>query len=718
MRGLLVLAVALSPIALARAAEPWHLAGWQARAIVEIPKPSTEAGTDTAGVKVLCQGRAKGDGSDYRVLDAAGKPVPFQVMFHDAGRYSLISFRAADPKQKHFVYFDNPKAERAAEEIVLDPKPGAGPPKAAWLPKQGLVLQTMQRPSNGSPDKEENPETVADMAKLIEKSPFKHGARYQRNIADGYNPFGSSDYYISIYRGWIHIPKAGKYGFCTASNEASFSFMDGKELIHWPGQHSAEKGTRGEVNATVELTAGPHYVEYYHEEVTLDQMAFLGWKPEREKFFAGIPDSCFPAAHDARVSAYETPKGALLHFEPALVDSTWPTERHEGQYTRYRFAAGKLPALPDGTTYAWDFGDGITATGAEAEHIYLALGKYKLTLTTKGPAGDLAATWPLDVFEIENVTEQFKEGKPKDYVKQVKAYDQAKLDAPGLRELSYLLAETDEAAAGLEAAKRFVQRFADKPAEVARMRRLAADCAIRLGKDKLEEAVKDYEASITADTPAAEKLDTLARLIRLLGIERNLPDQAGLVLGKVEETWQKTKKDDDTRAAYRRAVIAAGDVLLWHGKREGAHNLYARAETAALAGKAIPKQVRDARVGSYPNSLREYVAAGNLNAALDLVQKWDDQFPTDKPNGQTFFWRGKVLHLRGLDNDAARYLARAIGLGTGSGFESEARWLLAQSLEKLGKSEEAKKELAKLVASGINDEYSKKAKDALGPKPK
>jgi hypothetical protein len=47
-----------------QAADLWHLPGWQARAVVEIPKPLTEPGVDTAGVKVLCQGRAKPDGRD------------------------------------------------------------------------------------------------------------------------------------------------------------------------------------------------------------------------------------------------------------------------------------------------------------------------------------------------------------------------------------------------------------------------------------------------------------------------------------------------------------------------------------------------------------------------------------------------------------------------------------------------------------------------------
>ncbi len=270
--GLAVLGV-LVVVSVTPAADPWHLSGWQARAVVEIQTPSTEAGVDTAGVRILCQGKAKPDGSDYRVLDAAGKPVPFQLLFHDAERYSLLSFRAADPKQRYFVYFGNPKAERSGEQVIVNPAPGAGPPKAAWVPKYGLMLETIQRPEG------DNPRSVAEMTKLIEGSKTKYGARYQRRVADGYNSFGPSDYYISIYRGWINIPKAGKYQFCTVSNEASFSFLDGKELIHWPGRHTVDRGARGEVNAAVDLTAGLHYLEYYHEEVTLEQMAYLGWRP-------------------------------------------------------------------------------------------------------------------------------------------------------------------------------------------------------------------------------------------------------------------------------------------------------------------------------------------------------------------------------------------------------------------------------------------------------
>lgn len=690
----------------ALAADAWHLPGWSARAVVEVPAPLPDKAVDTAAVKVLCQGAAKADGSDYRILDGAGKPVPFQLTFHDAARYSLLSFRAADPKQRYFIYFGNPKAVRAAEQVVLDPAPGAGPPKGAWLPRYGFVYQTRQRPEG------DNPRTVADLAKLIAGSKQKYGGRYQRRVADGYNPFGPSDYYLSIYRGWINIPRAGKYQFCTVSNEASFSFLDGKKLIHWPGRHTTERGARGEVNATVELTAGLHYLEYYHEEVTLEQMAYLGWRPSADAGpFSPIPESVYTAAHAAVVRRYEEPSGKpLSRFEPILTDSVWPTDRSQGQYTRCRFRTA--PGLPPGTKYTWDFGDGQMATGAEVEHVYLTLGTFAVKLTAQGSAGTQTANWPLLVFELEHVTDQFKEGRPRDYARLARTYDRNKLDAAALRELAHLFAESEAPAEAVTVGKEFVARFKDaKPLVLARVRRLLADCALREGKGSIEEAIANYQKSLIGEMPPTEKLDVLARLVLLVGIECNLPDKAAKIAGQAEEVVKAAKADDEVQAAYRRVVIAAGDVKLWQGNNAGAAELYGRAER--LSATFIPAQVKAARVGAYPNALREYIAGGNLGAALDLVDRWEQTFPTDKPKGHTFYWRGKVLAERGQPKEAERYLDRAVQLAVGAAFETEARWLLAEALEKLGRKEKARAELKKLVGTGLNDAFTRRARGKL-----
>jgi tetratricopeptide (TPR) repeat protein len=688
-------------------ADPWHLAGWQARAVVEIPTPSTEPGVDTAGVKVLCQGRAKPDGSDYRVVDAAGKPVPFQLMFHDAQRYSLLSFRADNPKQRYFVYFGNTSAARAPEQVVDNLAPGTGPPKGAWAPYAGFVLQTVERPEG------ENPRTVEDMAKLMAGSKAKYGARYQRQVSEGYNVFGPSDYYISIYRGWVRVPKAGRYQFCTASNEASFSFLDGKELVHWPGRHTSDRGARGEVNVTVDLTEGLHYLEYYHEEVTLEQMAFLGWRPPDASGpgFSAIPESFYTSPHHATVTRYEDTKGPLLHFEPVITDSIWPISRHEGQYTRCRFQAGRSPALPEGTRYEWDFGDGQKAAGSEVEHVYLTLGTFQVTLTAQGPAGTVKAAWPLLVFEIEHVTDQFREGRPSDYAKVARGYDRSKLDEPSLAELAHLFAEADEPAEAIEVGKAFVQRFSTaKPQKLAGVRRLMADCALRMGKGSIDEAIANYQGSLHKDMPAAERIDVLTRLIRLVGIERNLPEKIPDFMKQVDETFKAAKKDAQTRDAYRRAVIAGGDVLLWQGKVEGARELYKQAEALR---SPIPEQVHAARAGAYPNSLREYIGAGNYAAAIDLVDRWEETFPTDKVKGQTLYWRGKLLLLRGQPQESLRFLDRGLRLTVGAAFETEARWLLAEALEQVGRKEDARKELAKAIATGIDDEFTQRAKKKL-----
>jgi tetratricopeptide (TPR) repeat protein len=678
---------------------------------VEIPQASSEAGVDTAGVKILCQDRGKTDGSDYRVLDSSGKPVPFQLMFHDAPRYSLISFRATDPRHRYFIYFGNPNAQRASEEVVVDPAPGAGPPKGSWIPRYGLVYTTLQRPEGP------NPKTVPEMAKLVAGSRAKHGARYQRKISDGYNPFGSSDYYISIYRGWIQIPKAGKYQFCTISNEASFSFLDGKELVHWPGRHTVERGIHGEKNAAVELAAGLHYIEYYHEEVTLEQMAFLGWRPSADQGpFSPIPESVYSAPHHAVVARYElSPTAhAMPRFEPVILDTIWPAGRHEGQYTRCRFRAF-APGFPGDSTCQWSFGDGTTATGPEVEHIYLAPGRYQVVLRTGGNWLS-PIFWPLEIYEMQHVTDEIKEGRLADYAKLARTYDRRFLDAAGFQELAYLLAESGDPAEAIQVGRQFLDRFgASQPERVPRVHRLIAECMLRLGSN-VDQAIENFRASITKETPLAEKLDVYARLIQLVGIERDLPQKTDEILGQAEADRKAAPLDAESQAAYRRVVIAAGDVKLWHAKPDDAREFYKRAEV--LSGRFMPPQVRAARVGAFPNSIREFLVAGDYRAALDVVNRWDETFPTEKIHGQTFFWRGKLLTLSEQPKDAARYLARAVGLAVGADFESEARWLLAQSLEKLGRSEDARKELAKLVASGITDPFTKMARERLAEQAK
>ncbi|MFN0198005.1 MAG: PKD domain-containing protein [Planctomycetaceae bacterium] len=693
-------------------ADNWHAGGWNARAVVEISELSSEADSDTAAVQIFCMNRAQPDGKDFRVYDAEGQPVPFQVMSLQAGRSAWIAFRAASPAigKTYFVYFDNTQATAAAEQVVADDRPGAGIPQGAWTPKSGLIYITRARPEG------ENPETVDDLEKMLAASPRVHGARYQRRVSDGFNPFGSSDNYLSIYRGWIRIPADGTYHFCTASNEASFSFLDGQELVHWPGRHTEERGLHGEKNRAIDLTAGLHYLEYYHEEVTLAQMAFLGWSPpgSREGEYAAIPEELFTMPHHCRVLRYESPQGPLLTLQPAIVSSIWPTERHTGQYTKARFVAsmGTANAIPTDTTINWNFGDGQSGTGVDIEHVYLALGSYEVTATVELPTGNVSATWPLDVYEIQHVTGEIGEGQLADYALVASMYDQQALSAVSLKELVHLLYESEQYAAAVNAGSVFLARFsATDPAMLPEVHRQIAFSELQQGDDRVEAAIAAFQSSLESETDLAHQFDALAQLIRLLGIDRRNPAQAQDFIAQVESLAKSRKLDVEGLAAYRRAVIAAGDVSLWQGELPAALKWYKRAE--AVDGKSIPVQVRSAKLGAYPDYIRDYIALENYATALEVVNEWEETFPTEKIHGHSLYWRGKSQHLRGQHRHAAENLARAIGLAPGAVFETEARWLLAGSLDKLGRPKDAQQELGKLTKLGFADPFVTAARKKL-----
>lgn len=715
---------------LAAAEADWHLPQWQERAVVRIGEGQESAGTDTAAVRVLVQGNCQAKGEDFRLLTAEGEAVPFAVMFLDAARYAIVAFRVSDVGQTWYLYYGNPQAAPAAEQVVFDSRPGSGPPRGSWVPKPGLLLTTVARPrpqrEAGRAAKDDNPMTVEELAAMLAASPGPHGARYQRRIADGYNPFGPSDYYMSIYRGWIQIPSEGEYAFCTASNEASFSFLDGKPLIHWPGRHTVDRGIHGEKHTVVRLTAGLHYIEYYHEEVLLQQMAFLGWRPPDAAAgpFQGIPPECFPEPLHAEVVQYERQQHPAPRFEPRITASLWPESRHEGQYTLVDFSIPLAVQFPADAHWEWQFGDGLTATGPHVQHVYLAVGTYKVVLTARlntananqaaGQSEEIVAqaTWPLHVYDIQHVTEEIAEASPAELARLARDYDLSALDDLHLRELAHLLAEAGLWQEAQQACAVWLGRDAQRsPQWTAGMYRLAAECLLELGTGDAQAVVWDYLATLTPETPLAECCEAYARLLRLVGLGQDAAQQAAALAEDLVNRVRQQGLDEDSRVPYSRALAAMGDVCLWQGEVDEARRWYQEAEGAW--GKPLPPQVRRARLGAFPDSVADYVSRGELGAAIDLLNKWEERFATERLHGQTFFWRGKIASLRGQYPKAVRSLTLAVRLGQGASFESEARWLLGEAYFQLGETTRAREQFARLLAEGFTDAFAAQARQRL-----
>lgn len=739
--GLLALVIAMLALGPGTArGDDWHAAGWRCRATVRIDQAGSE-GVDTAAVRIHHAGLAQADGDDYRVFDAAGRPVAYQIDYHHPRRDTLIRFRArfrAEPADRTFtIYFGNDQAGADPHRAIVDERPGGGPPRPGekadgWVPRAGLVLITMRRPEDTP-----NPGTVAELAALIDASPGLDGAEYVRNISLGVNPFGDSDFFISVHRGWIDLPRAGAYGFCTASNEASFSFIDGRELVHWPGRHTEKRGELGQKNAEHDLAAGLHHVSYFHEEVLLYQVAFLGWKPPGKDRYWAIPDKHWSRPHRAVVLGYEAigdrrhahPGGTVITGrtpampEATLVDSVWPdrARREAGQYTRYRFGLhGENVGQFKGWQFAWDFGDGLSGRGAQVEHVYLATGDYTLTLTAAGPDGQLSRTsWPITVYPVEHLAGRYRKGSYEAHHSIIADYDPSKLATVELMiELARFFDEAGDGQRSRRVAKAALEQDIEDAALQAAAHLLAAGDAGKASRrwagaidaDAARAAAAHLARARQLEPRAADRMAITARLIRHLGTQRDDPDAARGLYQQAEAEVRDRTADRGLMAAFAAATVAMGDVHLVAGELERADADYRVAE--ALAVPRIPPPVRVAKIGAYPERLGQLLEAGKADEAEQVVGEWLSDFPADQVRGLPLMWQGKVALARGAPAEAIGPLRLAVELGQASVFEGQARWLLAEAYRQAGRADAADATLHALAAAHLGP-WSRRAAEAL-----
>lgn len=740
-----LLAISLLP-APARAADlPWHAPGWPLRLLVQVdatPAPQI----DVAGVRIPHAGAAAPTANDYRIFDAAGQPVPYLVAHHDPAHDSLLSFRCPPAGGLFAIYFGKPDAPVDPQRAILNPAPGAGPPKpgpaaGGWIPKAGLVLQTLRRPrapldKSGAPEID-NPKTPAEFASLLARSPGIDGGGFVPNVSDGYNRFGDSDWFISVYRGWIHIPAAGVYGFCTASNEASFSFLDGKDLIHWPGRHTEQRGRYGEKHAVVTLSPGPHYVEYYHEEVLLYQTAFLGFSPpgsERPvqtddgtslvRQFVAIPPNLFPQPAKCRVLSLQDASNRLLVFpRVTLLDSYWPPSRPEIQYTRIAFIAEIGTAVPDAKDWnvAWTFGDGQSAQGLAVEHVYLRLGEYKVTMVAQGPQGQrVERSWPQSVFNIDVVAGQFRNGSLATCAALTANYDRAKLDTAALVELAHLqfdAGQREPAAASAQAAlarpNLNLVDTADMHVLIASTSALGASPVTGSSRDAQQAAkvAGHLKAALAAEPDPEKRIRVATRAIRALGIDQADVATAASLYEQAKEDAKKVGFSGPVKEAFRDATIAIGDAHLFAKDIQGANEDYRTAEALALA--PIPPSVRASKIGAFPETIDQHIEARRFDEGMTIARKWQEELPSDQVRGAVLYYIGKLERLSGRPAAALRPLQLAIDLAQGAEFEAEARWILAESFRDLGDDAARRRTLNGLIRSGLSGPFRKLALDAL-----
>ena len=330
------------------------------KAKLSVEKP--EKGIDAAFIKLKTDGNSLPDGTDIRMFDARGLIVPLEIVFSQPKREVLVTFYASDPKGKFYVYYGNQAAKKKTYK---------------WRCKRGLFLETRPAPARF-------PRRFSDMQAMIQGGQSTYGVQFNMWIFNHYNPMGPLDRYLSIYRGWVNCPKAGKYTFGTASDAPSFFLVDGKLVAQQIRGRASRRITH---TGDLTLTAGAHRIEYYAGGKPGPYRLVGAWKKPGDREVDVIRFDYFPRIYTAEAVSVER-KGARVacDFDQA-VDQSIPLGE-TGQVNLYKFEnKTNVKGFGRGAKYHWEFGDGTSSDESDPAHVFFEVGDYEVTLKATDSRG-------------------------------------------------------------------------------------------------------------------------------------------------------------------------------------------------------------------------------------------------------------------------------------------------------------------------------------------
>jgi len=227
----------------------------------------------------------------FQLFDITGKVMPLTVINRAGGRIEIFFNPESGTKFK-LEYRDNPVKNKLAQQ-------------------HSGVLQYYRRGSNV---------TIADVddfREQWEKNTRNEKCGIVHRVYTGMNRAGRPFNSLNIYRGFLNIEQAGEYTFYTASTDASFILIDGREVVSWPGRHSVHRGLRGEFSGQIMLTAGIHKFEYFHANQQWQYFAIAALKFPGEKQMEIIRSEMF-------VPMVKTELGALMGSTASeTADMSW-----------------------------------------------------------------------------------------------------------------------------------------------------------------------------------------------------------------------------------------------------------------------------------------------------------------------------------------------------------------------------------------------------------
>ncbi|MDD5706367.1 MAG: hypothetical protein PHR35_10600 [Kiritimatiellae bacterium] len=281
------------------------------------------------------------------VRDAAGATVGHETIWRAPGAAWTIRFDAASGKQWIVRIEDAPAQSNT-------------PP---WQARCGVLLETRAL-ANGTA------ETLEDMRRLWSGNTVAFGRSEVGRIHHGIHPHGPNQPLMARFEGSLSIPAAGRYGFATFSDDASFLLINGRSVAAWGGWHEVGGGLGAQYAGEIDLPAGLCRIEYYNVQDGAAWLVGAAWRPPGVKHYKIIPDSAFVPVGRAVVTAVTASDAGA-----ALASFGWEAEAHVQADTYYWVHTRLRTLTPAGdATYRWRFDDGGAAEGIAPAHLFLSPG--------------------------------------------------------------------------------------------------------------------------------------------------------------------------------------------------------------------------------------------------------------------------------------------------------------------------------------------------------
>lgn len=606
-------------------------------------------------------------GHDFRILTAGGQGAPSRVMFHDPALYAVVAFQIQDNTPHYYLYMGNPKAR---------------PARGNWEPQAGVFMETWRR--NGG-----HANNWEGMRHVLDRANYQFGAGYRKNIYDGFNPFGEPDNFVSRYTAWFRAPRPGTYLFATISDDASFLQVDGKMVAQWPGYHTAHGGRRGEHRGKIDLTAGLHKLEYYHLEFSHTQTMIAAWRPPGDKDLSIMPEGAFVPVAPCYVDELQDNRSDIV-ADLRTEQVEW-LELDDYTYIVQKFFDLSYSPGAKIVSRKWTFSDGTTYNGEPLEKLFLHKGQAKVTLQATDSKGRKASTTrPLLLHPIDKMERADIYDLTFLFLKAIKDTPVDQLRANDILAAAHLLRDQRHLAQAVELYTNFLDQHwkSEQRIDTDILQAIVDVAESGYGHYReIEQRIQGYLARMPREAPERALVYLILGRLQLDRLEQ--PETA---LSSLQTARLALGRHPDDQLE-RRILIAIGDAHRQMAKPDEAREAYLSAQAIDLPRKSR----HDYDVSSYALTAEAYIRRGHLDEAEQIIDEWNEKFPTERLVGYSAILEARVKARRGKPQDGAALIETFLACKPQGVFLQNALLELGDIYAQMGRARQARQTYQRLL---------------------